>query len=86
MSAQLKGAPEKIPAGKMNMFATECSKPMAMNMEMGNQTPQKDSESWALVEWSFLFFKSKGMSWQVASGFSFCLICGSWRLPLPANP
>eukprot|EP00438_Fugacium_kawagutii_P032377 Skav234880 [mRNA] locus=scaffold840:378651:379280:+ [translate_table: standard] len=39
MSAQLNGAPEKIPAGRMNMFATECSNPMAMNMEIGNQTP-----------------------------------------------
>ena len=37
-SAQLKGAPEKIPAGRMNMLATECSKPMAMNIEMGNLT------------------------------------------------
>lgn len=39
MSPQLSGAPEKMPAGRMNMFATECSKPMAMNMEIGNHTP-----------------------------------------------
>ena len=31
--------PENSPAGRMNMFATECSKPMAMNIEIGNQTP-----------------------------------------------
>mmetsp|Transcript_12124 Transcript_12124/g.15142 ORF Transcript_12124/g.15142 Transcript_12124/m.15142 type:complete len:152 (+) Transcript_12124:135-590(+) len=39
MSPQESGAPENKPAGRMNMLATECSKPMAMNMEMGNQTP-----------------------------------------------
>ncbi len=32
-------APERMPAGKRNMLVTECSKPMATNMEMGNQAP-----------------------------------------------
>ena len=31
--------PARRPAGRMNMFVTECSKPMATNMEMGNQAP-----------------------------------------------
>merc|ERR1711920_341972 len=33
------GAPANMPAGSRNMFATECSKPMATNMEIGNQMP-----------------------------------------------
>merc|ERR1719382_768058 len=36
---RLIGAPANMPAGRRNMFATECSKPMATNMEIGNQMP-----------------------------------------------
>ena len=31
--------PARRPAGRMNMLVTECSKPMATNMEIGNQAP-----------------------------------------------
>mmetsp|Transcript_143757 Transcript_143757/g.364896 ORF Transcript_143757/g.364896 Transcript_143757/m.364896 type:complete len:204 (-) Transcript_143757:423-1034(-) len=33
------GAPERIPAGRRNMFATECSMLIATKAEMGNQMP-----------------------------------------------
>ena len=39
VACENRNSPEKMPAGRMNMLATECSKPMAMNMEMGNHTP-----------------------------------------------
>merc|ERR1712061_459216 len=38
-SHTLLGAPARSPAGKRNMLATECSKPMATNIEIGSRLP-----------------------------------------------
>mmetsp|Transcript_50769 Transcript_50769/g.142095 ORF Transcript_50769/g.142095 Transcript_50769/m.142095 type:complete len:209 (-) Transcript_50769:512-1138(-) len=39
VSAMVIGPPARTPAGKRNMLATECSNPMATNIEIGNQIP-----------------------------------------------
>ena len=49
MSVMVSGTPKRSAAGRRNMFATECSKPIATKVEMGNHTatnlPQRALEA-----------------------------------------